>query len=318
MTAMGRVEAVCTSAAKGVQKTPQAAGELVQGHGLAGDAHAGAWHRQVSLLACESIEKMRKKGLDVSEGSFAENITTSGITLHTLPVGTVLRVGEAVLRVTQIGKECHTGCAIRQQAGDCVMPREGVFAEVLVSGVVHPGAAIAVWPARRAAVLSLSDRGFRGERKDECGPAIVEWLEQRGFTVSYLLLPDEQDAIVKHLRAFCDEARMDLILTTGGTGFSPRDTTPEATRAVIEREASGLAEGLRYFGMQKTPRAMLSRGVAGMRGHTLIINLPGSPKAVADYLPVLDEVLPHALQVMSGEVLNCAAEGSQGQTQVTA
>ncbi len=308
MGSKARVVAVSVSETKGVQKVPQQVVRLVQGHGVQGDAHAGPWHRQVSLLACESIEKMQRMGLAVSEGSFAENIATSGVSLHTLPVGSVLRIGEAVLRVTQIGKECHTGCAIRQQAGDCVMPREGIFAEVLVSGEVRPGDEMVIWPVRRAAVVSLSDRGYRGERADACGPLISEWLLHRGFAVDYLLLADDQEMIVMHLKTLCDEAKVDLVLTTGGTGFSPRDNTPEATRAVIEREAPGLAEGLRFFGLQKTPRAMLSRGVAGLRGQTLIINLPGSPKAVADYLPVLDEVLPHALQVSFGETMNCADE----------
>jgi len=104
-----------------------------------GDAHSGAWHRQLSLLALESIQKMRERGLEVNPGDFAENITTEGLSLHTLPVGTRLRLGRVEVEVTQIGKECHSGCAIRQQTGDCVMPREGIFVRVLNPGVVKPG-----------------------------------------------------------------------------------------------------------------------------------------------------------------------------------
>jgi len=112
---------------------------LLENHGIVGDAHAGDWHRQVSLLAKESIDKMRAMGLDVTNGDFAENITTSGINLTSLPVGSRLQVGETLLEVTQIGKECHARCAIYYQAGDCVMPKEGIFARVLRSGAIKPG-----------------------------------------------------------------------------------------------------------------------------------------------------------------------------------
>lgn len=136
---MATVIAVCISEKKGERKTPVESVELRENHGIAGDAHAGDWHRQVSLLASESIDKMRALGLDVDSGDFAENITTAGIDLPSLPVGSRLRVGPALLEVTQIGKECHTRCAIYHQAGDCVMPKEGIFARVITGGVVKPG-----------------------------------------------------------------------------------------------------------------------------------------------------------------------------------
>jgi len=132
--------AVCTSKAKGERKTDVGRGELQKGFGLAGDAHGGDWHRQVSLLAIESIDKMRAAGLDVGPGDFAENLTTRGVDLYSLPIGTRLQVGsKALLEITQIGKICHDRCAIYHQAGDCVMPREGVFAIVLQGGVVKAG-----------------------------------------------------------------------------------------------------------------------------------------------------------------------------------
>ena len=136
---MGKVVAVCISENKGERKKPVASVELRENHGIVGDGHAGDWHRQVSLLAQESIDKMRAMGLDVTAGDFAENITTSGIELVTLPIGTRLQVGEALLEVTQIGKECHTRCAIYYQAGDCVMPKEGIFAKVITGGMIRPG-----------------------------------------------------------------------------------------------------------------------------------------------------------------------------------
>lgn len=134
--------AVCISKEKGERKTPVALVELVAGHGIKGDAHAGEWHRQVSLLATESIDKMRSKGLAVEAGDFAENITTSGIDLTSLPLGTRLGIGAAVVEITQIGKECHAPCAIYHQAGECVMPKEGVFARVIQGGCIESGALI--------------------------------------------------------------------------------------------------------------------------------------------------------------------------------
>lgn len=135
----GEVVAVCISDKKGMRKKNIGKGELIEGFGLKGDAHGGDWHRQVSLLAVESIEKMQKKGLKVGPGDFAENITTKGLDLVNLPVGTRLRVNGALMEVTQIGKECHSRCAIYYQAGDCVMPREGIFVRVLKGGPVQVG-----------------------------------------------------------------------------------------------------------------------------------------------------------------------------------
>ncbi len=136
---MAEVVAVCISENKGERKKPVEQVEFRVDHGIVGDAHAGDWHRQVSLLALESIEKMRQMGLDVTTGDFAENITTSGIDLISLPVGSMLKIGDTMLEVTQIGKECHTRCAIYEQAGDCVMPKEGIFAKVITPGFVRPG-----------------------------------------------------------------------------------------------------------------------------------------------------------------------------------
>lgn len=142
---MGKILAVCTSENTGERKKNIGKGIFIQGHGLEGDAHAGDWHRQVSLLAMESIKKMQDKGLDVGPGDFAENLTTEGIELVSLPIGTKLKIGEDALgEVTQIGKKCHKRCAIYYQAGDCVMPREGIFIRVLKGGPVKVGDSIEV------------------------------------------------------------------------------------------------------------------------------------------------------------------------------
>lgn len=141
---MPQVLAVCISEKKGTVKHPVPEIQLKIDHGIVGDAHAGNWHRQVSLLADESVELMRQRFPDIPTGAFAENILTRGIALSTLPVGTKLRVGQVLLQVTQIGKECHADCAIRRQVGDCVMPREGIFTRVLEEGCIRPGDEIAI------------------------------------------------------------------------------------------------------------------------------------------------------------------------------
>jgi len=135
---MATVKAVCISENKGERKKPVLEVELRENHGIVGDAHAGDWHRQISLLASESIDKMRALGLDVDSGDFAENITTTGIELVSLPIGTRLQIGKVLMEVTQIGKECHNRCAIYEQAGDCVMPKEGIFAKVISGGLIKP------------------------------------------------------------------------------------------------------------------------------------------------------------------------------------
>ena len=141
---MAQVVSVCISEKKGTKKHPVAEISLRPHHGIVGDAHAGDWHRQVSLLANESVDRMRKEGLTLAAGDFAENILTEGITLRTLPVGTVLRAGEVRLEVTQIGKECHNDCEIRRMTGMCVMPTDGIFAVVLNEGVIRLGDQIEV------------------------------------------------------------------------------------------------------------------------------------------------------------------------------
>lgn len=139
-----RIVAISVSEVKGTAKSNVGSARLVEGWGIEGDAHAGEWHRQVSLLSQESIRTIRDMGLDVVPGSFAENITVGGIRVHSLPVGTCLKLGECELEITQVGKECHSRCAIYEQAGDCVMPREGVFARVVKGGQIQVGDVIEV------------------------------------------------------------------------------------------------------------------------------------------------------------------------------
>ncbi len=165
-------------------------------------------------------------------------------------------------------------------------------------GPVFPSAR----PAIRVAVLTISDAGARGERADSSGDAIVAWVASRGLALAARsLVPDETIAIVRALSTWADGGEVDLILTTGGTGLTPRDITPEATRVVLDKDAPGIAEAIRMEALARFPRAALSRGLAGVRGRTLIVNLPGSPGGVADGLAVLARWVEHAVALVRGE-----------------
>ncbi|MBF0557987.1 MAG: MogA/MoaB family molybdenum cofactor biosynthesis protein [Nitrospirae bacterium] len=153
------------------------------------------------------------------------------------------------------------------------------------------------------AVLTLSDKGFRGEREDVGGRLIAEMIKDIGSISYHDVLPDDRETIKMRLLEYA--GKVDLILTTGGTGLSPRDVTPDATLEVIERQVPGIAEAMRLEGLKKTNRSMLSRAVAGVRGQTLIINLPGSPKAVQENLAVIIDVLPHAIEKIKGDMRDC-------------
>lgn len=308
---MGKVIAVCVSSQKGTRKTNVGSAVFAKDWGIEGDAHAGCWHRQVSLLSSDKIDAFRARGAQVDHGAFGENLVVEGFDFRALPVGTLLRCGNVLLEMTQIGKECHAHCAIYHQVGDCIMPREGVFARVLEGGTVSVGDEM-ILEARtgprpwQAAVITLSDKGARGEREDKSGPAIVRRLEENGYEVAErLLLADDPAALTAQLVRLADQRQLDLILTTGGTGFSPRDTTPEATLAAADRNAPGIAEAIRAASLAITKHAMLSRGVSVIRGKTLIVNLPGSPKACMESMDVFLDALPHALGLLRGESGEC-------------
>ena len=214
-------------------------------------------------------------------------------------MGTRFKIGEVLLELTQIGKECHSHCEIYKKMGDCIMPREGVFTKVLHGGHIQKGDKIEMIPPEQerpftVAVITLSDKGFAGEREDKSGPLICEMLKEAGYdVVETILLPDERVGLERQMKRLADQRQVSLILTTGGTGFSPRDITPEATIAVCDRMARGIAEAIRGYSMTITRRAMLSRAESGIRKGTLIVNLPGSPKAVKESLEFILPELSH-------------------------
>ena len=308
---MGKLLAICTSPKRGTVKTEVPSALLTPEWGILEDAHGGSWHRQVSMLSAEKIDAFRKK-IWVEYGAFVENLVIEGFDFRNLPVTSRFAIGDVVLEMTQIGKECHNDCIIKQQTGECIMPREGVFAKVITGGEIHVGDQVTMLPALenpplRAAVITLSDKGSRGEREDKSGPLIAQMLTAAGYVVEEtMILPDEARALKAQLIRMADGRQVNLVLTTGGTGFSPRDITPEATCAVADRNAPGIAEAMRYHGLSITPRAMLSRGVSVLRGKTLIVNLPGSPKAVQEDLEYILPSLEHGVRIAAGLDGECA------------
>ena len=307
---MGIVRGICISERRGTAKHPVPSARLVEQFGLEGDAHGGNWHRQVSLLGQESIDAFNAQGANVQPGDFGENIIVEGFDLRHLPVGTCFRIGQALLELTQIGKECHSHCEIYRRVGHCIMPANGVFTQVLQGGEIKVGDQVTLEenPDKRPtlAVITLSDKGAAGQREDKSGPLVCELAQAAGYrVVETLLLPDDQPRLEKELRRLADGRQADLVLTTGGTGFSQRDRTPEATLAVAERNAPGIAEAIRWYSLQITPRAMLSRGASVIRGKTLIVNLPGSPKAVRESLEFLLPNLGHGIDILKGTASEC-------------
>lgn len=310
---MGKILGICISEKRGTEKHEIQEANLVKDWGIEGDAHGGKWHRQVSLLSFEKIEDFRAKGAEVDFGAFGENLIVEGYDLRALPVGTRFQIGDAVLELTQIGKECHSHCQIYKRMGDCIMPREGVFTEVVKPGHIKVDDEITMIPPKKdrpftAAVITLSDKGAAGEREDKSGPKIVEMIKEAGYDVKEtLLLPDGRTALEKQLIRLADQRQINVIFTTGGTGFAERDVTPEATIAVCDRMANGIADAIRNYSMTITPRAMFSRAVSGIRKRTLIINLPGSPKAVQEALEFLLPHLDHGIGILRGSEGECAS-----------
>ena len=309
---MGKVIAVCTSDHKGLQKHDVNTAHFSAEWGIDGDAHAGKWHRQISLLSADKIEAFNKRGANVIPGAFGENLVVEGFDFRALPVGTLLRCNDVLLEMTQIGKECHSHCEIYKKMGECIMPREGVFARVIEPGSISVGDEMSIEKREghfpwQAAVITLSDKAAAGERKDESGPAISKRLREASYeVVEEIVIHDDERVLKQQLIRLCDQRQLDLILTTGGTGCSARDITPEATLAIADKNVPGIAEAMRAESLKITRHAMISRAASVIRGKTLIINLPGSPRACMENMDVFMDTIPHAMGLLRNEVHDCA------------
>jgi molybdopterin adenylyltransferase len=301
------VISVNISEKKGTIKIPVEKIEL-NDQGVAGDAHAGKWHRQVSLLGIESIRRFEQKlNRPVQHGEFAENITTEGVELFSKHPLDILKIGEVELEISQIGKKCHgDGCQIFSQVGACVMPLEGIFARVIKGGEIKAGDVLECIPkVYTVQVITLSDRASHGVYEDISGKRIADLLSQhfeqnhKLYEIIYHLIPDDSDLLRKQIR-HAIKRKADIIITTGGTGIGQRDITIETVQPMLTKEIPGIMEMIRVKYGQQKPSALLSRGVAGIIGETFIYTLPGSPKAVEEYLAEITKILDHSIYMLHG------------------
>jgi molybdopterin adenylyltransferase len=299
----GIVYSVNIGEKKGEIKKPVDKIELIEDFGIKGDCHAQKGiNKQVSLLSWERMNEeffCLKDKVDIKPGIFAENITTERIDLRKLKIGDKLKINEVVIEISEIGKKCHLYCEIYKKVGKCIMPKEGIFGRVLKGGIIKKGDMIEVIPKIDVAILTISDGCYKGERIDESGKYLKEKVEEKGWNViKYEIVPDEKEMIEKKLIEFCNFCN--LILTTGGTGVGPRDITPEATQNVIEKNIPGIPEILRIRTYEKSKFSVLSRGIAGIKGESLIINLPGSLKGVIDCFEILSDLILHSIEMIRG------------------
>ena len=302
-----KIVSVNISKEKGTIKKPVPAITFTSS-GIVKDAHAGSWHRQVSLLAQESINKFgAAENRIFTPGEFAENITTLGIDLTQVTLLDRFTVGDVELEVTQIGKKCHgDGCAIFKEVGKCVMPKEGIFCRVITGGTAKAGDVMKYHPTPlKIKIITLSDRASRGEYKDLSGPQIKTDLETHfagkpwKLNCSVSLIPDNAALLKQEIEAAVTE-NFTAIFTTGGTGIGPRDITPDTVIPMLEKELPGIMEFIRMKYGETIPSALLSRSVAGVIRTTLIYTLPGSVKAVREYTAEILRTLEHAVFMIHG------------------
>jgi len=300
------VVSVNISKKKGTIKKPVDCIDLTE-TGVKGDAHAGKWHRQVSLLAEESIKKAESMAnANFPPGTFAENITTRGIELHKTTVFDRFFNGNVELEVTQIGKKCHSACEIGKKIGNCIMPFEGIFARVIKKGKIKAMDVLEYFPkVFDIRVITLSDRASLGEYTDISGEKIKElsqtWFGNHTLNAKYnnVIIPDEPEMLEKQLQDIFQK-QADIVFTTGSTGIGERDIAPETILPLLDKEIPGIMDMIRLrYGTDK-PNALLSRSVAGVKNKTLVFALPGSPKAVAEYLNEIHKILLHTLLMVNG------------------
>lgn len=301
------IKSLNISEKKGTIKTPRKEITLTP-LGIEGDAHAGNWHRQISLLAEESILSFESElGRKIGFGEFAENITTHGFAVHkTKPFDRFIS-SEVEMEVTQIGKKCHgTNCEIFQQTGNCVMPKEGIFCRVIKTGKLTENEVLQYLPKTfRIKVITLSDRASQGIYKDKSGPLIEklskDWFQNQGYLceTNRAVIPDEKELLENELQ-IAEHENYDVIYTTGSTGIGPRDIAPDIVKNFMDLEIPGIMDLIRIkYGAEK-PNALLSRSVAGVKNQTLIFSIPGSTKAVNEYLTEIHKILMHTFLMLHG------------------
>ena len=307
MIPKGKIVSVNISPEKGIPK--QAVPEItLDQQGITGDAHAGPWHRQVSLLSSEDIEAFSQQmNKAIGPGEFAENITTHGLDLGEVAVLDKIRSGEVLLEVTQIGKACHgEGCAIFQEVGKCVMPKQGIFTRVLEHGRLQADMPIEhIKRPLQILVITLSDRAFAGQYEDRSGPQALACLEtffkesRWHLELEKMILPDEAAQLKEQLQAAI-ACSVDVVFTLGSTGLGPRDMAPETVAPLCDKTFAGVMDFIRCKYGNEIPSALLSRSIAGLAQETLIYTLPGSVRAVEQYLEEILKTLQHTIGMVHG------------------
>jgi len=301
-----KILSVNISEKKGIVKTPVEQ-ITINETGIVGDAHAGVWHRQVSLLAQESIDRAElKANAKFPPGTFAENLTTRGVELAKTSILDRFVNDDVELEVTQIGKKCHSQCAIGQQIGDCIMPAEGIFCRTIKGGIVKNGTQFKYIPRIfKVKIVVLSDRASAGIYEDKSGKLIdklsKEWFEAKNMKaeIETIIIPDEKDQLVQVITDSFTE-NYDIVFTTGSTGIGERDIAPETIAPLLDKQITGIMELVRVKYGMKYPNAVLSRSISGTKNKTLLFALPGNPKAVNEYLAEIFLVLFHSLLMLHG------------------
>ncbi len=300
------IKSINISEKKGTLKKPVNEVEI-NNEGIINDAHKGDWHRQISLLAQESIDEFTgKMKQNFNYGDFAENITTEGMSFKNVKLLDILENENIELLITQKGKKCHGGgCTVFELTGNCVMPKEGIFTKVIKPGILKVGDVMELKPkVFKIAVITLSDRASSGEYEDISGPTI-ENLTTKFFNgidrlsdIQKIIIPDDSEQLKILIENFSKEC--DVIFTTGGTGMSEKDITIETVSKLLHKEIPGIMEFIRIKFGERNPKALLSRSIAGSIGKTLVFSMPGSPKAVREYLSVIFSLLEHLIYMVYG------------------
>lgn len=273
--------------------------------GVVSDVHAGNWNRQVSIIDISHINKFKEltSARDTEFGEFAENITSEGLNDIDFNTFDLLKIGDAILEVTQVGKPFHSEF---RELGNYVMPRVGIFCRVKKEGVIKVGDEIEYIPKiLKALIVTLSDRASAGEYDDRSGPKTVELLDSYlkknkiNYQIDKEIIPDNKEKLTDILIS-AKEQKYDIVITTGGTGIGKRDITVDTVKLFLDKEIPGIMEMIRMKYGQEKPNALLSRGVAGVMGESLVYTLPGSVKAVQEYMTEILKTLQHLIFMLHG------------------
>ncbi len=303
----GKIDSINISVEKGTEKA-EIPSCIVTMKGIEGDAHAGLWHRQISVLDKSSIDNFsNEKDIELSPGAFGENLVIDGIDLKKVSVLDRFITGEVELEVTQIGKKCHgDACSIFKRTGECIMPKVGLFTRVIKEGTIHKGQSVELVERKlKFHIITMSDRASAGEYPDESGPMIEKMVQEHFSNLRWHLqieksiIPDEPE-LLKTMLIKDREDQVDFVITTGGTGIGPRDITPEVVVSLADMTIPGIMDHIRLVYGKDHPSALISRSVAAVMGKTIVFTLPGSVKAVREYTQELQKNFEHLILMLHG------------------